>query len=40
MQMVSLDSNQATDDIADFNSIIMVKLTQNLCHMLPSNPQQ
>lgn len=39
MQMVSLDSNQATDDIAD-NSIIMVKLTQNLCHMLPSNPQQ
>lgn len=39
MQMVSLDSNKATDDAADFNSIIMVKVTRNLCHMLLSNPQ-
>lgn len=37
--MVSLDSNKATEDTADFNSIIMIKLTQNSCHMLLSNPQ-
>lgn len=38
-QIVSLDSNKAREDTADFNSIIMVKLTQNPCHMLLSNPQ-
>lgn len=39
MQIVSLDSNKAREDTADFNSIIMVKLTQNPYHMLLSNPQ-
>lgn len=38
MQIVSLDSNKGTEDTADFNSIIMTKLTQNPCHMLLSNP--
>lgn len=39
MQIVSLDSNKSTEDTADFNSIIMIKLTQNPYHMLLSNPQ-
>lgn len=39
MQIVSLDSNTATKHTAAFSSIIMVKLTQNPCHLLLSNPQ-
>lgn len=38
MQIVSLDSKKATEDTADFNSIIMVILTQNPYCMLLSNP--